>query len=1392
MRIQRNRRTAAVGAVLALAAVLIPGAWGGPATASAPRQAAAQPAPATATTKGFDPSRAYVPGSPTPLQTSAGTAAAADDPASGPTGPTGPAGPAGSAGQPTPTGPAAPAADPNGGTLGLDVAAGVETAQGTPLTSPLPGGDSLQVFSMGVVSRVRADGSTVWQRGTGSLYRDWHLTFDSAGYVPTPQLVVGTDPADPFYVTTGASYSMGGPTPYAVGDLTGDGSPDVAVAETVGVNLGAASCGSCGWPFTVPGSDLHFGTFVTVFDGRTGATVDHELDPGFVTQLAVVGHELVIGDETGSPSGQNGPGAWDSVTTVRAITLRGDHGATTAHQEWQYSTKAQWARLLGLRPVPADGGAVAISWTDTPLGLGVPGPPDGHVVLLDSRGTVRWDHRTAGYPVLSAYDPSRGLLAVAELTDPATAVGYTLTGLRPSDGRTVAAVPIDGVLPTTLTVGTLDRHAGTSWLVSGVVTTPDQVSPPGYDFTAATVAAVDPAAGRTRWTRTLPAANGNPPQPATVAVLPSAGGAATVVVGSYLGSVTPSPQAPVDSVFDVTGLSGADGAVRWEHSGDTADPLTMAAGRNGVRGVTAEQRAVVYDASGRTADRSPLLGDLYAAVSADVNGDGRPDDIAGGQSGAVYAIDGRAFTPADDTPRTVWRADVGGPVHAIVPTTVAGRPVLAVAATDRVVIVDERTGQVLHTMELPGQYVWNVAAGSAGGRTVVVTGTDRLSAFDAATGQARWTYAPPAASWFANASVTDGIVVTEYQDQVGRHQAPTTMAALGLDARSGDRVWTAPADPAATFAPQLHNGVVAGPGIPGAGPDGAAFAWTTADGQGRIDVRDARTGGLEYSDTDGSLTNHEAYALDSRAGLVATGDFGSAAITPDGPRVSSSAGGTDAGIATAGGEPILVTAHIAVNAYPMSVLSTGDASVAPLASYQPYQTGQVDVTADNKVLTTPIDWRAHQILTAESGQTVRPYQVSIQHGLLALAPTGTPAANAVRQRQMAPKAAAARPKTLPLEAVAATGARTGTAQPSGQIQVRGWSGTGAPQLTADAPAGYSPAALRAYLGLHGTGAGQTVAVVDAPGDPAIAADVDRFSAQYGLSQVCSGGATAGCFDFTVTAPQGTGPDDGGWGLETAMDVEWIHAVAPQAAVRLVEAESSTFASLFRAVDSAAALHPDAISMSWGIPEEFTDETYYDGHCRLTASVCSVASGDYGHPGSYPAYAPAVLSVGGTTLHLAGDGSVTGETSWSGSGGGRSYVEPVPGYQRGAVSGGRGIPDVSFDADPATGVAVYDSVGPYGQSGWFQVGGTSLGAPAWAAVLAAADQLRAAAGKARLTGADGSAQRAVYAVAGQLGDIVSGPANGYCPTQCAPGPGYDFVTGLGSPRAGIDAALAATP
>src|SRR5215472_5209297 len=192
--------------------------------------------------------------------------------------------------------------------------------------------------------------------------------------------------------------------------------------------------------------------------------------------------------------------------------------------------------------------------------------------------------------------------------------------------------------------------------------------------------------------------------------------------------------------------------------------------------------------------------------------------------------------------------------------------------------------------------------------------------------------------------------------------------------------------------------------------------------------------------------------------------------------------------------------------------------------------------------------------------------------------------------------------------------------------------------------------MTAYLGLTGDGKGQTIAIVDAYNDPSIASDAETFSQQYGLPGVCGSGGTPGdCFTLDVeqqSASAGTNP---GWGLETSLDVEWAHAIAPDATIKLVEASQSDFGSLFRAVSTAAAANPAAVSMSWGYwGGEFSDETYYDHFCAVSATVCLVSAGDNGHPGSYPAYNPAVIAVGGTTLNLTATGAVTSEQAWNGS------------------------------------------------------------------------------------------------------------------------------------------------
>ena len=165
----------------------------------------------------------------------------------------------------------------------------------------------------------------------------------------------------------------------------------------------------------------------------------------------------------------------------------------------------------------------------------------------------------------------------------------------------------------------------------------------------------------------------------------------------------------------------------------------------------------------------------------------------------------------------------------------------------------------------------------------------------------------------------------------------------------------------------------------------------------------------------------------------------------------------------------------------------------------------------------------------------------------------------------------------------------------------------------------------------------------------------------------------------------------------------------------------------------------------------------------------------------------MLGVGGTDLTLTASNAWSSETGWSDSSGGPSVYESQPSYQTGVVtqqSTARAAPDVAYDADPNTGVAVYDSVPYEGTTyGWVEVGGTSEGAPQWSALVAIADQGRAAAGESALnTSSPQQVMTLLYENPGDFHDITSGSSAGK--PKYSAGPGYDYVTGLGSPMANL--------
>ncbi len=340
-------------------------------------------------------------------------------------------------------------------------------------------------------------------------------------------------------------------------------------------------------------------------------------------------------------------------------------------------------------------------------------------------------------------------------------------------------------------------------------------------------------------------------------------------------------------------------------------------------------------------------------------------------------------------------------------------------------------------------------------------------------------------------------------------------------------------------------------------------------------------------------------------------------------------------------------------------------------------------------------------------------------------------------------------------------------------------------LAGSTGSGYTPAQIRTAYGFNGIsfgsttadGRGQTIAIIDAYNDPNIASDLATFDSTLGIAAppslkiVNESGGT--------TLP-GTDPNQG-WEGETALDVEWAHAIAPGANILLVEASSASDSDLFAAVNYARQQSAvSVISMSWG-SDDNTANASYDQNLSNTYLVTPsghqgitfvASSGDDGHA-NFPSESPNVLAVGGTDLYLTSAGAITSETAWTpttsggqtwSGGGGVSQEFP-----------GRSVPDVAYNA--GVGMAVYDTFGP--DTGWVAIGGTSAGAPQWAALVALADQGRAAAGLGTLDGASQTLKAIYAAPAADFHDITQGS------TQFqSTGPGYDLATGLGSPVANL--------
>ena len=313
--------------------------------------------------------------------------------------------------------------------------------------------------------------------------------------------------------------------------------------------------------------------------------------------------------------------------------------------------------------------------------------------------------------------------------------------------------------------------------------------------------------------------------------------------------------------------------------------------------------------------------------------------------------------------------------------------------------------------------------------------------------------------------------------------------------------------------------------------------------------------------------------------------------------------------------------------------------------------------------------------------------------------------------------------------------------------------------------GWTPSQMRTCYGISGNGSG-TIVIVDAFDDPYALNDFNTFSTQYGLPTEPSTNVTASSNQhFQIVYGGGRKPRfNSGWSQEESLDIEWTHAMAPNAKIILVEAATNSNANLYGADDTAASLGAQC-SNSWGGGES-SGETGSDSHFNHAGTIYFFSGGDNGGVIEYPACSPNVVACGGTSVSLNANNTRASESAWNGTGCGLSAFEARPSFQSGVsgvVGSVRGADDVAAVADPNTGVSVHWN------ANWYIFGGTSVACPMIAGMVNTSGTNR---------GSGPAENAAIYAALGgsSLYDVTSGTAGSFSATV-----GYDLPTGCGTPN-----------
>jgi subtilase family serine protease len=313
------------------------------------------------------------------------------------------------------------------------------------------------------------------------------------------------------------------------------------------------------------------------------------------------------------------------------------------------------------------------------------------------------------------------------------------------------------------------------------------------------------------------------------------------------------------------------------------------------------------------------------------------------------------------------------------------------------------------------------------------------------------------------------------------------------------------------------------------------------------------------------------------------------------------------------------------------------------------------------------------------------------------------------------------------------------------------------------------------------GSDQLIAIVVAYGSKTLQQDLDYFCSQYGIpTKTINQYFPTGTIDWNSI--QLSNQFD--WTVETTLDVSYCHASAPRADIALIVGTDTTINTLFSCIDFATkTLGADIIAMSFGTSEiaDFYIEGYNNTFNENRSTIFVSGAGDNGAQVLFPGSSPDVLCVGGSTL-IGGVASSYNinqgdfyEVAWSGSGGGVSTVIAIPEYQYPFNTGaGRSIPDVGYNAGAPTAIWMTDPTNNI--SNWYGVGGTSIGVPCWAGLLARKNS----AGFSNI--GDMKIHNQLYSEAIYNYYSLYNDVSSYNPGLYVASYGYDLVTGLGTPKA----------